>query len=96
MAKDDLDRAIDEKTKKDPAYKVIAKAAERRVRLGRSLQKKRELLGISRRELAAKMATSATLVDRVEHGADVQVSTLERYLHALAPKLVLKINVQGL
>lgn len=93
MAKDDLDRTIAERTKKNRDFPRLMKAARRRQRFGRLLARKRHELGISRRVLAAKMKTSATVIDRIEEGGDVQLSTLERYVAALGPTLALQLQL---
>ncbi len=90
---DDLDRSIAARTKKNPEFPRLMRAAARRQHFGRLLAKKREAAGISRRAIAAKMKTSATVVDRIEEGGDVQISTLERYIAALGPKLALELSL---
>jgi ribosome-binding protein aMBF1 (putative translation factor) len=93
VEKDDLDRRVEETTKRDPEFRALIRAAQRRQRFGRMLAEKREALGISRRALAKKMKTSATVVDRIEDGGDVQLSTRERYVAALGRKLALELRL---
>jgi transcriptional regulator with XRE-family HTH domain len=53
-----------------------------------SLAARRRELGLSQTEVAARMRTSQSAVARLEAGgADVRVSTLERYAAALGQRL---------
>ncbi len=46
--------------------------------------------GLSQTQVAARMETSASIVGRVESGADVRLSTLEKYMAALGFELEFK------
>ncbi len=93
MAKDDLERSIAAMTKKHPDLPDLMKAARRRQRFGKMLAKYREDLGFSQRAMATKMKTSTTIVSRVEVGADVQLSTLEKYVAALGKRFALELQL---
>lgn len=61
--------------------------AERR-RLAGELVARRQVLGLSQTEVAARMGTSQSAVARLESGeADVRLSTLQRYVAALGQRL---------
>lgn len=54
----------------------------------REMAQKRQELGLSQTEVAARMGTSQSAVARLEAGdADVRLSTLERYAAALGMEL---------
>jgi len=58
--------------------------SERRQALASDLVARRQALGLSQTEVAARMGTSQSAVARLESGdADVRLSTLERYAAAL-------------
>jgi transcriptional regulator with XRE-family HTH domain len=58
--------------------------AERQRELGAELATRRQSLGLTQTEVAARMGTSQSAVARLESGAlDVRLSTLARYAAAL-------------
>lgn len=57
--------------------------AEFRRKSARRLAARREKLGLSQTVVAAMMGTSASVVSKLEAGADVKLSTLLRYCHAI-------------
>ena len=63
--------------------------------IGRLLAETRERLGLSQSELARRLGVSGANVSRIEHGADLRVSTLFDIARALQlePMLVPKANV---
>ncbi len=62
--------------------------AERRRRLAGELAARRQELGLSQTEVAARMHTSQSAVARLESGElDVRLSTIERYAAALGHDL---------
>lgn len=81
--RDDLDQYIADRAKKEPGFAALVKAAERRRKFARELATRRTKRGISQTMIAARMETSASIVSRLESGADVRISTLEKYLAAL-------------
>jgi predicted transcriptional regulator len=61
---------------------------EERRRLAAELVARRQTLGLSQTEVAARMRTSQSAVARLESGAaDVRLSTLQRYVAALGQRL---------
>lgn len=70
-----------------PLLPGFAEMAERR-RLAADLVARRQVLGLSQTEVAARMRTSQSAVARLESGAaDVRLSTLQRYVAALGDRL---------
>ncbi len=62
--------------------------SRRRRELSAELVVRRQALGLSQTEVAARMRTSQSAVARLESGdADVRLSTLERYAAALGQTL---------
>jgi DNA-binding transcriptional regulator YiaG len=83
MPKDFLDELVAERTKKNPEFpRLVDEAAARRAWV-RSLVQRREALKLSQTQVAAQMNTSASVVSKLEGGADVKFSTFQRYLAAI-------------
>jgi transcriptional regulator with XRE-family HTH domain len=77
----------------DPVFPGFKEMAERRRDLAAALVARRQDLGLSQTEVAARMRTSQSAVARLESGdADVRLSTLERYAAALGQKLDWKLK----
>jgi ribosome-binding protein aMBF1 (putative translation factor) len=86
--KDFLDEVIDERTAANPAFGRLVEAAYERRRLLRALAERREQLGLSQTQVAARMGTSQSSVARLESGeADARLSTVERLSAALGMRL---------
>lgn len=86
--KDFLDEVIDERTATNPAFAGLVEAAYERRRLLRALAERREQLGLSQTQVAARMGTSQSSVARLESGeADARLSTVERFSAALGVRL---------
>jgi transcriptional regulator with XRE-family HTH domain len=90
--KDFLDEVVAERTAANPEFPALLADAERRRELARALAAHRERRGLSQTVVAAKMGTAASVVSKLEGGADVKVSTLQRYCSAIGqtfpPKLL--------
>jgi ribosome-binding protein aMBF1 (putative translation factor) len=85
--KDDLDQLIDELAVADPELRDRVDAAlERRV-LARQLADRRRQAGLTQTQLADRMGTSQGQIARFESGADIRLSTVERYATALGMKV---------
>ena len=69
--------------KKNPRFSTLVMEAEERRAIGRALAVIRDRLGMSQTVVAAKMRTSPSVVSKLEAGADVKVSTLQRYCNAI-------------
>jgi Helix-turn-helix len=83
MARDFLDEVISQRTRKNPRFPDLVAEAERRRAMARVLAAKRTTLGFSQTLVAARMGTAASVVSKLEAGADVRVSTLQRYCAAV-------------
>jgi transcriptional regulator with XRE-family HTH domain len=77
------------------AFPGFAEMAERRRALATELVARRTRLGLSQTEVAARMGTSQSAVARLESGgADVRLSTLERYAAALGERLDWRLSAR--
>jgi len=85
--KDDLERYVAEREGREPGFAALVEAAEQRRAFARKMAKHRRKRGLSQTQIAAKMATSPSIVSRLESGSDVRISTLEKYLAALGLEL---------
>ena len=83
MAKDFLDEVIAARSKKNPRFPDLVAEAERRRALARALASRRSDAGLSQTLVAARMGTAASVVSKLEAGADVKLSTLQRYCVAI-------------
>ena len=86
----DLERHIAELEKRSPGFAALVDAAVQRRAFARQMVEKRKESGLSQTQIAARMETSASIVGRVESGADVRISTLEKYMAALGFELELR------
>jgi transcriptional regulator with XRE-family HTH domain len=72
----------------EPVFPGFKEMAQRRRALTADLVARRRALGLSQTEVAARMGTSQSAVARLESGgADVRLSTLDRYAAALGHRL---------
>jgi transcriptional regulator with XRE-family HTH domain len=72
----------------EPVFPGFAEMAARRRAVTDELAERRQRLGLSQTQVAARMGTSQSAVARLESGdADVRLSTLERYAAALGHQL---------
>ena len=83
MARDFLDEVIAQRTRENPRFPDLVAEAERRRTLARNLAAKRTTAGLSQTLVAARMGTAASVVSKLEAGADVKLSTLQRYCAAI-------------
>lgn len=90
MAKDLISEIVSERSAKNPQFRGMVAEAESRRRIARRLAGKRERKGLSQTVVAARMRTSASVVSKLESGADVKVSTLQRYCAAIGAPFELR------
>jgi DNA-binding transcriptional regulator YiaG len=83
MPKDFLAEMIAERTRRNPRFPELMAEARRRRILAKELAARRSALGISQTVVAARMGTAASVISKLESGADVKVSTLQRYCAAI-------------
>lgn len=90
---DDLDRFIAERTAKNPRFPQLMEAARRQRLLLRELAEKREEMGLSQAEVAARMGTSQSALARLERGeGNPTLATVERYASAMGKKIEWRIS----
>ena len=90
---DDLEEFIAERTARNPAFPQLMEAAHRQRLLLRELAEKREAMGLSQAEVAARMGTSQSALARLERGeGNPTLATIERYVYALGKKLEWRIS----
>ena len=78
------------------ADEQAARMADERGRLVRELAGRRQAVGLSQTEVAARMGTSQSAVARLESAtADVRASTLERYAAAIGGQITWKLSNPG-
>ena len=82
MAKDFLSEMVAKRTAHNPEFARLVKEAAHRRQLARRLAALREARRLSQTLVAARMGTSASVVSKLESGADVKLSTLQRYYAA--------------
>lgn len=90
MARDFLDEMIEVGTRKNPKFPQMVDDAEARRKTARELAARREKLGLSQTIVAARMGTSASVVSKLESGADVKLSTFQRYCAVVGQTLSVK------
>jgi ribosome-binding protein aMBF1 (putative translation factor) len=83
MAKDFLDEVVASRSKRNPRFPDLVAEAERRRAMARDLASQRTRAGLSQTLVAARMGTAASVVSKLEAGADVKLSTLQRYCEAI-------------
>ncbi len=83
MAQDFLDEVVARRTVRNPAFPRLVEEAEARRKVARQLAAQRERQGLSQTVVAARMGTSASVVSKLESGADVKISTFQRYCLAI-------------
>jgi ribosome-binding protein aMBF1 (putative translation factor) len=83
VAKDFLDELIDDRTRRNSRFPDLVAEAERRREMARRLADQRHARGLSQTVVAARMRTAASVVSKLESGADVKLSTLQRYCAAI-------------
>ena len=83
MPKDLLAELIAVRSKKNPRFPDLVAEAERRRTMARELASRRTNAGLSQTLVAARMGTAASVVSKLEAGADVKLSTLQRYCGAI-------------
>lgn len=83
MRTDFVSEVVAERTGKNPAFRKLVEEATARREMARRLTARREAAGLSQTYVAATMGTSQSVVSKLERGADVRISTLQRYCAAI-------------
>lgn len=85
---DFLEEMIDVWTERDPSFRARFEAAWQQRELLRALARRREELGFSQTEVAARMGTSQSTLARLEQGsANPTLATVARLAKALGKKI---------
>lgn len=85
---DFLDEIIRDRTKGNPLFPALVRAAEDRRDLLRALAAEREESGHTQTEVAAAMGTSQSQVARLEAAScDAKLSTVEKYAAVLGKRV---------
>src|SRR5438876_2403058 len=85
---DFLDELIEIGARENADFRKLIDAAVDRRELLRQLVRRREALGLSQRDLAAKMGTSQPAIARLESGeVDARGSTIERFAAAVGRRV---------
>src|SRR5579864_4958672 len=92
MAKDFLDEIVAERTLRNPGFPDLVAEATRRRALAHRLAERRRASGLSQTMVAARMGTAASVVSKLESGADVKLSTLQRYCAVIGGALTVDIT----
>lgn len=94
-AKDDLQEFIADRARVNPDFPRLVDDALGRRQLLRELAAQREIEGLTRTVVAARMGTSESAVARLEGGeADAKLSTVGRYAAALGKRVEWRIVSQ--
>ena len=90
--KDDLDKYISRRKKRDPKFAKNLESGYQELTVGVLLRQARENAGITQEDLARRTKTAKSAISRLEnHAEDVRLSTIERVAHALGKNLVIQL-----
>jgi ribosome-binding protein aMBF1 (putative translation factor) len=93
---DFLEEMIDVWTEKDPTFRDAFEAAWEQRELLRALAERREALGLSQTEVAARMGTSQSTLARLEQGgANPTLATVARLARALGQRVEWRLVDDG-
>ena len=81
-----------EKIKRKPCYGAVHEAVSAEYAVAKMLAEARVEAQLSQADVAAAMRTTQSVVSRIESGANVSVSTLNRYALACGKRLVFKLG----
>lgn len=88
----DLQKYISKRKKKDPSFAQDYDSGYQKFKIGIMLKTAREEAGLTQEQLAQKLNTKKTAISRIEnHAADIKISTLEKFAHALGKRLEIKV-----
>jgi len=90
---DDLEKYIQKRKEKSPAFSKQFEIGYENFKIGVLLRRAREEAGITQEDLAKKLRTKKSAISRIEnHSEDIRLSTLKGYLEAVGKKLHLSIS----
>jgi transcriptional regulator with XRE-family HTH domain len=88
LRRDDLDDFISERSARNPKFPDLMAEARIRRTIGANLAELRKRKRLSQAQVAAGMATTQSIVSKLESGADVKLSTLLKYAEAVGARFV--------
>ena len=89
---DDLDKYIEKRKKRSPAFADGFETGYEQFKIGAMLRTAREEAGLSQAELAGRLRAKKSAISRIEnHAEDIRLSTLEKFAEAIGKRLSLKI-----
>ncbi len=90
---DDLDKYIQERKDRDPAFAEGYENGYKEFLIGVLLREARKSAGVTQEELANAIHTKKSVISRMENKAsDARVSTLRKVAHALGKDLVIELR----
>ena len=89
---DDLDKYIEKRKKRSPAFAAGFETGYEQFKVGLMLRTARERAGFTQEEIATRLRTKKSAISRIEnHAEDIRLSTLEKFAEAIGKRLTLKI-----
>ena len=90
--KDDLDRYIERRKKRDPVFAKDFDAGYEEFKVGLMLREAREEAGVTQEQLAKMTRTKKSAISRLEnHAEDVRLSTVAKVAKALGKALKIEL-----
>jgi HTH-type transcriptional regulator/antitoxin HipB len=90
--KDDLDRYIESRKRRDPAFAKDFDAGYEEFKVGIMLREAREEAGVTQEQLAKMTRTKKSAISRLEnHAEDVRLSTVSKVAKALGKALKIEL-----
>ena len=90
---DDLDKYIQKRKERDPAFAEGYDSGFQEFLVGALLKEAREAAGVTQEELATAIQTKKSVISRLENQAsDARVSTLRKVAQALGKELVIELR----
>jgi len=89
---DDLEKYIEKRKKRSPAFADGFETGYEQFKVGLMLRDARERAGFTQEEIATRLHTKKSAISRIEnHAEDIRLSTLEKFAEAVGKRLTLKI-----
>jgi HTH-type transcriptional regulator/antitoxin HipB len=89
---DDLDKYIEKRKKKSPAFAKNFDRGYEQFKIGAMLKQARLDAGLTQEQVAEKMDTKKSAISRIEnHAEDIRLSTLGNFAEAVGKNLKLEV-----
>ncbi len=89
---DDLDKYIENRKKKSPAFAKNFDKGYEQFKIGVLLKQARQEAGLTQEQVAERLNTKKSAISRIEnHAEDIRLSTLETFAEAVGKKLRLEL-----